>query len=58
MGINEKNLEKNVSVSEKKIGSKTDTEIEPWFRFPIPKPNFGLTLMKISDLEDIGALLI
>ena len=32
MGKNEKNLKKNVSVSEKKIGSNTDTEIGPWFR--------------------------
>ena len=28
----------------KKIRSNTDTEIGPWFWFPIPKPNFGLTL--------------
>ena len=36
-------MKKNkVSVSEKKIGS--DTEIGPWFRFPIPKPGFGRTL--------------
>ena len=28
----------------KRFGSETDTEIRPWFRFPIPKPNFGLTL--------------
>ena len=33
-----------VSVSEKKIGSDTDTEIGPWFWFPIPKPGFGRTL--------------
>ena len=29
----------------KKIGSNTDTEIGPWFRFPIPKPGFGRTLL-------------
>ena len=23
----------------------SDTEIGPWFRFPIPKPNFGPTLV-------------
>ena len=28
---------------EKKIA--TDTEIGPWFRFPIPKPGFGRTLL-------------
>ena len=44
MGKYEKSLKcfekKRVSVSEKKIG--TDTEIGPWFRFPIPKHGFGL----------------
>ena len=36
---------REVSVSEKKKnGSDTDTEIGPWFRFPIPKPGFGCTL--------------
>ena len=28
----------------KKFRSDTDTEIEPWFRFLIPKPGFGCTL--------------
>ena len=39
-------LADTVSVSEKIIGSETDTEIEPWFLFPLPKPksNIGLTL--------------
>ena len=36
---------KEVSVRKKNFGSKTITEIEPWFRFPIPIPNFGLTLI-------------
>ena len=40
---NEKRLKKKVSVSEKKIWG-TDTEIWPWFRFPIPTPNFSRTL--------------
>ena len=39
-----KKWKKIVSVLEKKIGSNTDTEIGPWFRFPIPKPGFGCTL--------------
>ena len=47
MGKYEKSLKffekKRVSVSEKKIS--TDTEIEPWFRFPITKPGFGCTLV-------------
>ena len=29
----------------KKVNSDTDTEIGPWFRFPIPNPGFGLTLI-------------
>ena len=48
VGKNEKKLKKKVSVLEKKnLGSDTNTggtEIGPWFRFSIPKPNFGLTL--------------
>ena len=28
----------------KSFGSDTDTEIRPWYRFPIPKPGFGRTL--------------
>ena len=28
----------------KKISSDTNTEIGPWFRFPILKPGFGCTL--------------
>ena len=41
--------EKKVSVSEKKIGS--DTEIGPWFPFPIPKPVFGRTLCKTNSVQ-------
>ena len=39
---------KKVSVSEKKIGSDTDTKIGPWFRFPIPEPGFGRTLISVQ----------
>ena len=47
-------LKKKVSVSEKKnFGSDTNTEIQPWFRIPIPLPNFGCTLIY---LHKIGAL--
>ena len=35
---------KSFGFGKKNFGSETDTEIGPWFRFPIPKPNFGLTL--------------
>jgi hypothetical protein len=44
VGTHEKNLKLKVSVLEKKIGSENDTEIGPWFQFPIPKPGFGHTL--------------
>ena len=40
-------LEKKVSVWEKKsFGSDNDTEIRPWFWFPIPKPDMGCTLIR------------
>ena len=45
MRKNFKKIEKKVLVSEKKIGSDTDTETGSWFRFPIPKPVFGRTLL-------------
>ena len=35
------------SLSSIKVG-KTDTEIRPWFRFPIQKPGFGHTLARTS----------
>ena len=35
---------KSFGFGKKNFGSDTDTEIGPWFRFPIPKPNFGRTL--------------
>ena len=37
----------------KKIDSETDTKIEPSFRFPIPKPNFGLTLPQAMSVFKI-----
>jgi hypothetical protein len=33
------------------FGSDTDTEIGPWFRFPIPKPGFGCTLIHADIFE-------
>ena len=39
-----KNWKNKVSVK-KNFGFKTDTEIGPWFWFPISKPNFGLILL-------------
>ena len=41
----EKNLKNMFRFREKKIGFDTDTEIGPLFRFPIPKPGFGRTLL-------------
>ena len=37
---------KGYGFGKKSSGSNTDTEIGPWFRFTIPKPNFGLTLLR------------
>ena len=42
------NFEKKFGFGKKKFGSDTDTEIQPWFRFPIPIPNFGRTLVSSS----------
>jgi hypothetical protein len=45
VGRNEKNLKKKkIGFGKKKFASETDTEIGPWFRFSVPKPNFGLTV--------------
>ena len=38
-------FEKKVRFRKEKISSDTDTEIGPWFQFPIPKPGFGRTLV-------------
>ena len=46
---------KEFQFREKRFGS--DTEIGPWFRFPIPKPGFGckLTLVyKTVSAPDIA----
>ena len=51
MGKNEKNLKlekKSFGFGKKEFGSDTDTEIGPWFRFPIRKPGFGRTLLKLT----------
>ena len=37
------------SISEKKPGSATDIKIGLWFQFPIPKPDFGCTLIMIGN---------
>ena len=47
---NMRNIQKISETKQKKgvwkifFGSNTNTEIGPWFRFPIPKPGFGRTL--------------
>ena len=38
---------KSFGFEKKKIGY--DTEIGPWFRFPIPKPGFGRTLQTVHE---------
>ena len=43
---NLKNFEKkSFGFRKKNFGSNTDTEIGLWFQLPIPKPNFGRTLI-------------
>ena len=44
-----KNLKRKFQFQKEKTGSKTDTKIEPWFRFPIPIPNFVLTPLNFTD---------
>ena len=36
---------KSFGFGKKKFGCNTDTEIGPWFRFLLLKPNFSLTLL-------------
>ena len=44
--IESKNIEeKNFGFGKKNFGFDTNTEIGPWFRFPIPKTSFGHTLI-------------
>jgi hypothetical protein len=47
---------KRFGFGKKNFGSETDTGIGPWFRFPIPKPNFGLTLSQMR-LQKFSALI-
>ena len=37
---------KSFGFGKKSFCSDTDSEIGPWFWFPIPKPGFGSTLLK------------
>ena len=41
-----KKKEKKIGIGIKSFGSYTDTQIGPWFRFLIPKPGFGRTLIE------------
>ena len=38
---------KSFGFGKKSFGSDTDTEIGPWFRFTIPKPGVGRTLLQV-----------
>ena len=51
MGKHEKNLKKKI------FDSDTNTEIGPWFQFPIPKPGFGRTLLVTSLPPDFHTFL-
>ena len=48
----------NLKFLEKKIGSDNDTEIGPWFRFPIPKPGFSRILGHVCMHVGITLLLV
>ena len=37
--------EKKLKKIERNFCPDSDTKIEPWFWFPIPKPGFGCTLV-------------
>jgi hypothetical protein len=39
------------------FGSHTNTQIGPWFRFPIPRPGFGRTLQLKNYLDKLAGLL-
>ena len=41
-------LKKSFGFLNKSFGFDNDTEIGPWFRFLIPKPGFGRTLLWIE----------
>ena len=59
MGKNEKNLKnfekKSFGVGKKNFGS--DTEIGPWFQFPIPKPGFGRTLQTVHEKKSCSSMM-
>ena len=40
-----KKRKKSFGLGKKSFGSDTDTKIGSWFRFSIPKPGFGRTLI-------------
>ena len=44
---------KDFGFGKKNFGS--ETEIRPWFRFPIPKPNFSLTLIVAKAISGMHA---
>ena len=47
----ENNLKnKSFGFSKKKISSNTNTEIKPWFWFPLPKPGFCHTYIYTTPL--------
>ena len=46
-----KKKKKSLSFGKKFFDSDTDTEIGPWFQFPIPKPGFGCTLQEKKIFE-------
>ena len=47
--LDKKSLKKSFGF--KKNGSDNDTEIGPWFRFPIPKPGFSRTLLSLKPAD-------
>ena len=42
---------KSFGFGKQNFASDTDTEIGPWFRFPIPKSTFGRTLDSMMETE-------
>ena len=44
LNFEKKMKKKSFGYGKKNFGSDTDTKIQPWFRFPIPIPNYGQTL--------------
>ena len=52
-GLNYKNIFLSSFWNKKNFGS--DTEIRPWFRFPIPKPSFGRILIETILITNGGS---